>query len=159
MLKKDSTLFLRRYREEDLEEMADLFYNTVHFINIRDYNPSQIDVWADGKIDYCKWNRSFLEHYSIVALKHGVIVGFGDIDKTHYLDRLFVHKDYQGQGIASAICNELEKHAAEHQVTVHASITAKGFFEKRGYRVLKEQQVERSGILLKNYVMEKYIQQ
>ena len=29
------------------------------------------------------------------------------------------------------------------------------FFEKRGYRVVKEQQVERQGILLTNYVMEK----
>ncbi|MBA4699493.1 MAG: GNAT family N-acetyltransferase [Ruminococcus sp.] len=158
-MKKDSTLFLRKYSEEDLNEIADLFYNTVHFINIRDYSLSQVNVWADGKIDFDKWNRSFLKHYSIVALKHDAIVGFGDIDKTHYLDRLFVHKDYQGQGIASAICNELEKHAAGHQVTVHASITAKGFFENKGYRVLKEQQVERSGILLKNYVMEKYIRQ
>lgn len=158
-MKKDSILFLRRYREEDLKEMADLFYNTVHFINIKDYSLSQVEVWADGKIDYDKWNRSFLEHYSIVALKHGVIAGFGDIDKTYYLDRLYVHKDYQGQGIASAICNELEKYAAGHQVTVHASITAKGFFESKGYKVQKEQQVERSGILLKNYVMEKYIRQ
>lgn len=157
MLKKDSILFLRRYREEDLGEMADLFYNTVHFINIKDYSLSQVDVWADGKIDYDKWNRSFLEHYSIIALKDGVIAGFGDIDKTHYLDRLYVHKDYQGQGIASAICNELEKQSAGHQVTVHASITAKSFFESRGYRVQKKQQVERSGILLKNYIMEKYI--
>lgn len=37
----------------------------------------------------------------------------------------------------------------------HASVTAKGFFEKRGYRVIKEQQAERHGILLTNYVMEK----
>lgn len=158
-MKKDSTLFLRKYSEGDLEEIADLFYNTVHFINIRDYSLSQVDVWADGKIDYNKWNCSFLEHYSIVALKHGVIAGFGDIDKNHYLDRLYVHKNYQGQGIASSICNELEKYAAGHLVTVHASITARGFFENRGYKVLKEQQVERSGILLKNYVMEKYIRQ
>ena len=38
---------------------------------------------------------------------------------------------------------------------VAASITARPFFEKRGYRVIREQQVERKGILLTNYVMEK----
>ena len=40
-------------------------------------------------------------------------------------------------------------------MTTHASITARGFFEKRGYRLIRAQQVERSGERLTNYVMEK----
>lgn len=36
-----------------------------------------------------------------------------------------------------------------------SSITAKPFFEKRGYIVIKEQTVERFGVELRNYVMEK----
>lgn len=39
--------------------------------------------------------------------------------------------------------------------TTHASITARPFFEKRGYRVVRAQQVERQGLYLTNYVMEK----
>ena len=77
-----------------------------------------------------------------------------DIDKTGYLYRLYVHADYQGRGIATAICNQLER-AVQGDITTHASITAKPFFEKRGYKVVKEQQVERQGILLANFVMEK----
>lgn len=94
------------------------------------------------------------EHYSIVAVENNVIVGFGDIDKTGYLDRLFVHADYQRKGIATAICDQLEQFVKEN-ITTHASITAKPFFEKRGYKVVKEQQVERYGIFLTNYVMVK----
>ena len=41
------------------------------------------------------------------------------------------------------------------QDITHASITARPFFEKRGYQVLRAQQVERRGILLTNYIMEK----
>lgn len=41
----------------------------------------------------------------------------------------------------------------EGSITTHASITANPFFEKRGYQVAKEQQVERQGIFLTNYVM------
>ena len=82
------------------------------------------------------------------------IVGFGDIDKTGYLDRLFVHADYQGKGIATGICNQLEQ-TIQGNITTHSSITAKPFFEKRGYRVIKEQQVERQGIFLANFIMEK----
>ena len=84
------------------------------------------------------------------------IVGFGDIDSTGYLDRLYVRKDRQRRGIASAICGELENAADAAKITTHASITARPFFQKRGYRVVREQQVERGGILLTNYVMEKY---
>jgi putative acetyltransferase len=40
-------------------------------------------------------------------------------------------------------------------MVVHASITAKPFFQKRGYVVVKGQQVERQGILLTNFVMKK----
>ena len=101
-----------------------------------------------------EWDKSFTEHYTVVAIDNNIIVGFGDIDKTGYLDRLYVHADYQGKGVATAICNRLEQ-AVQGKITTHASITAKPFFEKRGYKVVKEQQVERQGIYLINFCMEK----
>ena len=85
----------------------------------------------------------------------GQIVGFGDLDvERGYLDRLYVHRDHQGEGIATALCGALER-AASGPITTHASITARPFFEGRGYRVLREQQVERRGVWLTNYVMGK----
>ena len=86
---------------------------------------------------------------------NGEIVGFGDMDETGYLDRLYVHKDYQGQGIASAICDELERFAAGKTFTTHASITAKLFFQHRRYHVVRKQEVIRHGVALTNFVMEK----
>ena len=64
-------------------------------------------------MDLKAWDASFRAHKTIIAVKNGEIVGFGDMDETGYLDRLYVHKDYQGQGIASAICDELERFDAE----------------------------------------------
>lgn len=148
-------MVIREYQQTDCEELVDLFYNTVHTVNAKDYTREQLSVWATGNTDLQKWNMSLLEHYSLVAVEGNTIVGFGDIDKTGYLGRLFVHKDYQSRGIATAICNGLEK-MVQGKITTHASITAKPFFEKRGYVVLKEQQVERQGIALTNFVMEKY---
>lgn len=145
---------LRRYQPSDCKEVTELFYNTVHIINAKDYTKEQLDAWATGQVDLKKWNQSLQEHYCIVAVNNKIIVGFGDIDKYGYLDRLFVHTDYQRKGIATAICNKLEQ-AVEGKVTTHASITAKPFFEKRGYEVLKKQEVERRRIFLINFVMEK----
>ena len=80
------------------------------------------------------------------------IVGFGDMASDGYLDRLYVHADHQGQGIATALCDRLEQ-AVQGPITTHASITARPFFEKRGYAVIKEQTVERQGVALTNFVM------
>lgn len=145
---------LRRYKQSDCRELAELFYNTVHTVNAADYNNEQLNAWATGRVDLEAWNKSLQEHYSIVAVDKGIIVGFGDIDQTGYLDRLYVHADYQGMGIATAICNKLEQSVSSKIVT-HASVTAKPFFEKRGYKVIKEQSVERQGVFLTNFVMEK----
>ncbi|MDE6456726.1 MAG: GNAT family N-acetyltransferase [Dysosmobacter sp.] len=147
-------MFIREYQASDCKEMAELFYNTVHTVNAKDYSREQLDAWAAGQVDLKKWDQSFQEHFTIVAVDDGIIAGFGDIDKTGYLDRLFVHSEYQGKGIAAAICNQLEA-AVQKNIITHASITARPFFEKRGYKVLKEQRVERQGILLTNFVMVK----
>ena len=90
----------------------------------------------------------------LVALEDGAVIGFGDIDGSGYLDRLYVHRCHQGKGVATALCDRLEQVCAG-VISTHASITAKPFFEKRGYRVIREQQVERQGVALTNFVMEK----
>lgn len=143
---------IRKYLESDCKILSELFYNTVHTVNAKDYTKEQLDVWVTGEVDLEKWNQSLKEHYSVVAVEGEVIVGFGDIDSTGYLDRLFVHADYQRKGIATAICNQLEQ-AVQGNIVTHASITARRFFEKRGYTVVKEQQVERQGIFLTNFIM------
>ena len=99
------------------------------------------------------WDHSFREHYTLVAIEDGKLAGFGDMDESGYLDRLYIHKDFQKRGIAAALCDRLEKRFAVPEIVTHASITARPFFEKRGYRVRKAQQVERKGVFLTNYVM------
>ena len=146
---------LRKYIPSDCAQMAELFYQTVHSVNAKDYTQEQLDAWASGEVDLPAWDASFRAHRTIVATDNGEIVGFGDMDESGYLDRLYVHKDHQGQGIASAICDELECFAVGKAITTHASITAKPFFQHRGYRVVRKQEVIRHGVALTNFVMEK----
>lgn len=150
-------LFIREYIQSDCMELTELFYNTVHTVNAKDYTKEQLNVWATGKVDLEKWNQSLQEHYTLIAIENDRIIGFGDIDKTGYLDRLYIHKDYQRKGIATALCDKLEQVSNITKIITHASITAKGFFEKRGYSIIKQQQVKRQGIILINYIMEKNI--
>ena len=102
-----SVVMLREYQATDCAALVDLFRDTVRHVNIKDYSQAQIAVWAPSDIDTEAWGLSFERHYTIVAAVGETIVGFGDIDKTGYLDRLYIHKDYQRQGIASAVCDAL----------------------------------------------------
>ena len=147
---------LRPYRPGDCPALAALFYETVHTVNAAHYTPAQLNAWAPAcGPDLAAWDKSFRAHRTLVAELDGRLAGFGDLDPAAgYLDRLYVHKDLQGRGVATALCNALEEAAAGPVVT-HASVTARPFFARRGYRVLRAQQVERRGVTLANYVMEK----
>ena len=147
-------MLLRSYRSSDCREIMNLFYHTVHTVNAKDYSPEQIDAWAPRDLDERQWDHSLREHYTVVAVENNEIIGFGDIDRTGYLDRLYVHALHQGEGVAAAICDRLE-HYAEGPVMTQASITARPFFEGRGYQIVRQQTVERRGVPMKNFLMKK----
>lgn len=150
-------MLIRKYQSSDCIRLTALFYDTVHTVNAKDYTKEQCDAWAAGNADPEAWDLSFRAHTTFVAVEHERIVGFGDITETGYLDRLFVDRDHQREGIATALCDALEQTVSGNKITTHASITAKPFFEKRGYRVVQEQWVERNSVFLTNYIMEKLL--
>ncbi|PGT17305.1 GNAT family N-acetyltransferase [Bacillus cereus] len=151
-------IIIRTFQKEDLEQVLQLFYETVHTVNAKDYNLLQLQAWAPERLDRESWLQSLEKNISYVADNNGLIVGFGDYNDEQYIDRLFTHKDYQGKGIASYILQKLEEEAVKLQhrdIYTEASITAKPFFERKGYICIKEQKKQRNGQFFINYVMKK----
>ncbi len=151
-------IILREYHSEDCAEIMQLFYDTIHFVNAADYNEDQLDAWAPKEIDITDWDNRFLYDNAVVAEKDGIIVGIGTSKNTGYVDLLYVHKDYQRIGVATLIADEIERYFHGNgitTVTTDASITARPFFEKRGYVVIKRQSVETRGMSLINFKMQR----
>lgn len=148
-------IIIRKYRSEDCRKLAELFYETVHSVNLRDYSQAQADAWAPEIPDTLQWDRKLSENNTFVAEVGNAVAGFGSIDKNGYLDMLFADKDKQGEGIGTALCDRLEEEARGMDIEVHASVTARPFFEKRGYSVVHKQEVIRNGVILHNFVMKK----
>lgn len=146
-------MLIRRYVPQDLDDIIRLFRETVHTVNAADYSPEQLDAWAPEDIDANAWDESLRANFAVVAIMDGRIAGFGDIDRSGHLERLYVSKDYQRRGVASQICDVLEAHFPALVTMTAASITAVPFFEKRGYVALEEQKVERNGVELTRYLM------
>lgn len=148
---------LRPYQSTDLNQSTTLFYETIHTINAQDYSKEQLDVWATRQIDNQAWDLRFTKDITYVAVLENIIVGFANIQPNGYLDCLYVHKDYQHKGIATKLCDTLESLVTTKEIMVHSSITAQGFFAKRNYKTIKQQEVIRQGVKLTNFIMIKHL--
>jgi putative acetyltransferase len=155
---------LRNYQRSDLEELVALFNATVQAINKKDYTEQQIEQLVQPAPDYDKWDAVLASTYTRIVLVGTKIIGFGNISKEGYLDHLYVSKEWIGYGAGKLLANDLIDHAFDSgakEITVHSSLTAKSFFEKLGFRVVKQNNDYRNGVLLLNYLMiypkEKYI--
>ncbi len=120
-----------------------------------------MEAWAPlamQRVNVAAWQKTLRNNKTYVARAHDQIVGFGDMTLEGYLDRLYVHKDFQRQGIAAAIVDLLEADAKKLGLThifTDASLTARPFFERKGYQIIQTQTVERQGISFMNVSMVK----
>lgn len=151
---------VRTYEIGDTQQIVKLFYDTVHEVNIRDYTPAQVDAWAPTDIDLETWTKSLSSKFTFVAEEGDKIAGFGELEANGHIDRFYCHKDFQRQGVGTIILAQIEWQARTlgmEKLFTEASITAKSFFERYGFMVVKQQEVERRGQKFINFAMEKNI--
>jgi len=153
---------LRIAIDSDLPDLQKIYVETIEEICIQDYNQQQVDVWKSTVENTARWTAVMNNQLVIVAERNNKIVGFGTLRDGNYIDFFYIHKNFQRQGIAQNILSQLETHARKSgnfKITSDVSITARPFFEKNGFTILKEQKNLRKGIELINYKMEKNLQQ
>ncbi|WP_129748496.1 GNAT family N-acetyltransferase [Flavobacterium anhuiense] len=142
----------------DLNEMQQLYIETIQIVCKNDYDSTQIKAWISGVKNTERWIEVIEKQFVLLAIIENKIVGFGTLKDGNYIDFFYIHKDFQRQGIADKILKELEMEAKKHNSTIitsDISITAKPFFEKKGFVVNAEQKNIRLGIELINFNMEK----
>lgn len=150
-------LAIRQAQQSDAVELKELFQNTVIVINRRDYSQVEVEDWASCGDDLSNIEEMIKTHYFIVAVnQQSQIVGFSSITPHGYLHSMFVHKDFQGKGIATMLLEEIERYAITTgimRITSEVSLTARPFFEKKGYVVEEEQKRKANQLSLTNFWM------
>ena len=149
---------IRPYQPGEEPLLRELFYNTVHNVNQRDYTPEQRNAWAPAQYDENAWAMRMLESEPFVALDNDIIVGFADVQSDGYIDFFFCHHAYQGKGVGKALMQHILKTGKRYGVKrfyANVSLTAKPFFQHYGFTVLTEQQKQVRGVVLTNFLMEK----
>lgn len=153
---------IRKYKKEDAAALASIYYHTIHIINRRDYTQAQVNVWApELSKDTEGWLKKWEKITPLVAVINAQPVGFVELESTGHIDCFYVHHEYQGQGIGSLLMQAIYNEAMQQDINrlfADVSITARLFFEHKGFQVIKQQTIVRQGIELNNFSMELNIQ-
>lgn len=129
---------LRAFKPADTPVLLELFRDTVQHVNKKHYTSEQIEAWTSGDGNLKSWTHRQSANITIVAEAKNVIVGFGEMNKAGNIEMLYVHKNYLQKGIASSIVGFMEEQATKLELpvlTTEASITARPFFEKLGFKL------------------------
>ena len=151
-------MIVRDYARGDAGRICRLFFETVRSVNLADYSEEQVQAWAPETPDPAIWHERMSGRHTLVAEEDGEVAGFIELEEDGHLDMLYVGKDALGRGVGTQLYEAAERRARDlnlDRIFTEASITARPFFERHGFRVLTRNVVTRHGIELTNFSMEK----
>jgi putative acetyltransferase len=149
---------LRPLLAEDIPVLAAIFVAAIEELTADDYSEAQREAWASGADDEERFGRRLATELTLVATLQNSPVGFASLQGADHIRMLYVHPSAAGQGVASMLCDALEKLAGARgakSLTVDASDTAQEFFTKRGYVAKQRNTVTVNGEWLANTTMQK----
>ncbi len=137
----EQTAGIRNYDAGDAPEIVRLFFETVRSVNRADYSEEQVEAWAPGVPDPEEWHSRMAGRRTLVAEEGGEVVGFAELEGEGHLDMLYLREDAVGRGVGRRLYEAVEREARDQGsgwIFTEASITARPFFERRGFRVVRE---------------------
>ncbi|WP_207426615.1 GNAT family N-acetyltransferase [Pedobacter sp. SYSU D00535] len=149
---------LRKAALEDIPSLQQLYVDTISNSCGNDYDEEQLAVWKSSIKNGERWRQAVESQYFLVAELAGQIAGFGSLKEGEYVDFMYTHHLFQRCGIADAIFAALEQEAERQnkdRLYADVSKTARPFFERKGFKVLKENDNLIKGVHITNYRMEK----
>ena len=149
---------LRPFLAADTPVLAAIFVAAIEELTGEDYTEAQQQAWAAAADDEEAFGKRLAGELTLIATLQNSPVGFASLRGKDHIDMLYVHPSAVGHGVASALCEALEKLAGARgaqNLTVDASDNAEGFFAKRGYVAKQRNTVTVNGEWLANTTMQK----
>jgi putative acetyltransferase len=149
---------LRPFLPADIPILAAIFAAAIEELTGDDYSEAQQEAWAAAADDEEAFGKKLASELTLIATLQNSPVGFASLKGKDHIDMLYVHPSVAGQGVATMLCDALEKLAGSRgakSLTVDASDNAQEFFRKRGYAPRQRNSVTINGEWLANTTMQK----
>jgi putative acetyltransferase len=153
-------LALRPYLPADAPLLREIFRDSIEDLTTDDYTEAQQEAWASAADDVGEFQSKLAGQLTLVATLEGSLVGFASLEGKDKIDMLYVHPVATGQGVGTMLVDALEKLAGARgtaTLTVDASDSARGFFEKRGYIAQQRNSVSIGDEWLANTTLQKQL--
>lgn len=154
------TVALRPYLPADAATLADIFQASIAELTGDDYSEAQQAAWAERADDVAAFGARLAQHLTLIATLDGEPVGFASLKGNDHIEMLYVHPQAAGQGVATALCDALEKLGRARgatRISVDASDTAEPFFRSRGFVPQRRNSVPVGDEWLANTTMDKIL--
>ena len=134
-------MVIRRFENADAQKTHEMIAHTLRTVNIKDYSPQFIEDTVAQLTPPILIERRENSHMYVICdgkkiIGCGAIAGFWGSETESILLTIFIHPDYQGQGLGRQLIETLENDEyflRAERIEIPASITAVGFYQKMGY--------------------------
>jgi len=157
-IKNGHNLSFRIAKEEDLIDIKELFVQSIIGSCSNEYNTRQMEAWTSSIKNHQKWLTRIRDQYFLLAFYKERLAGICSLLNLNYLDLLFVHPEFQGQGIAKQLYSKIENKAlnlGKSKIKLHSSLSAENFFKKMGFKNIEKRFTLRDGEKLIYFIMVK----
>ncbi|MBY4675831.1 GNAT family N-acetyltransferase [Marinobacterium arenosum] len=152
---------IRRWRPDDSVAIHQLFHASVQQLAAEHYSAEQRAAWASPQLDLPFWQQRLAQTRPWIAEIEQRLAGFAElIPADSYIDCIYVHPDHAGRGVGSALLEHLLSEARSlglRRLDVDVSETALPLFRKFDFAQLQPNRLERNGIELVNWRMQKQL--
>ncbi len=148
----------RTLRAGDTPALAILFREAVMQLAASHYDEAQLGAWASTADDLDAFGARLACGLTLVAVANDAIAAFGQLHPANHVEMLYTAPACAGQGIAWTLLARFEavaRAAGTPLLSALASASAKRSFERAGFHVLTEESVERNGVSLRRFRMQK----
>lgn len=152
---------IRKTKIEEMVSVMDAHSRSIRQLCSKDYNQDQVSKWSSVNYTESIWHNTINNEFHICVEVNGRIEGLChakvDEDGDGHIVGLYFTDVIAGKGIGREVFEQAIAYirkAGSTKVFITGTITAKGFYERMGFKAVEKKQVSTRGATLDCYKME-----
>lgn len=161
-----NTIEIVPYQSKYARQVSELFHFCVHNIKHERYPPVLLNAWSQAPRSAKHWHLRLSRSQAWIILVTDaasftkICVGFINVETDFHhrgdIDSLYIHPDWQRQGLGELAYRHLESWARLQKyssLSVDASYLSKGLFTKMGFTQVQRSYQQKLGQVLPSFYM------